>query len=399
MSGDHGLIGSEELKRRDGEKRRDRRRREAGRQRAEALEKRLAQAASLKPGGLARLSAVAFAIVVHAVTLGVLVGSVLLVVDGVWVLWIVALLGFGVVWQLRPRLGRRPKKGWYRRDDLPRLFAVLDRVGGAIGASPPKAVRMDTAFNASTMRLGLRHEPALILGAPLWQALDGEERLALLGHELGHQVNGDAARGVLVATARRSLREWRVLFYPSTSGMRPTRGIMGLSQLLVPVVLFPIYLLVTGLERFYARIQVHVSLRAEFLADEMAARVASTDAAVRLIRKLSAASSVASHIGRAKAARGGSWQPVTPQEGFALWQGLQQYVATIPETEFVRQERVSQFRGTAVDASHPANYLRSALLQERPGHEAAVTVSDEEWEAVDSELTAHFAAVGRQLLR
>ncbi|NUR64015.1 MAG: M48 family metalloprotease [Catenulispora sp.] len=396
---DHGLIGTEELRKLDGEKRRDRRRRETGRRRAEALEKRLAQAESLKPGGLARLCALLFALVVHAVTLGVLVGSVLLLINGVWLLWIVALLGLGVVWQMRPRVGRRPKEGWYRRGDLPNLFALLDRVGAAIGAPTPKAVRVDTAFNAGTQRLGLRHEPVLTLGVPLWQVLDGGERLALLGHELGHQVNGDAARGLLVATARQSLWEWRVLFYPSSRGIGPVRGTAGLAQLIVPVVLFPIYLFVTGLERFYAWIQVHVSLRAEFLADEMAARTASTDAAVRLIRKLGAFSAVASYIGRVKAVRAGSREPVTDEEGVALWQGLREHVAAIPEMEFVRQERVSAFRGTSVDASHPANHLRSALLKERPRHEAAVTVSDEEWKAVNREMAASMVAGGLILLR
>ncbi|GAA1975556.1 M48 family metallopeptidase [Catenulispora subtropica] len=399
MPGDHGLIGPEELKRLDAEKRLARRRREAGRRRAETLERRLAQAEDLRPGGLARLSALLFGIGVHALTVAVLVGSVLLLFDGVWVLWIVALLGFGVVWQLRPRLGRKPGAGWQRREDLPRLFAVLDRVGGAIGAPTPSAVRVDTGFNASTQRLGLRHEPVLTLGAPLWQVLEHDERLALLGHELGHHVNGDAARGVLVATARHSLREWRVLLYPSSGGTRAMSGPAGLAQLLVPVVLFPFYILMTSLDLLYGWIQVHVSLRAEFLADEIAARTASTDSAVRLISKLDVHMTVASHLARVKAARKASRKPVPLEEGAAFWDGLRDYVATIPEHEYARQERVSVFRGTRVDASHPAHYLRRRLLKERPHYEATVTVSDEEWEAVDRELNPFIVEAGHRLIR
>jgi Zn-dependent protease with chaperone function len=259
MPNDHDLIGRDEHAKSAAQKKRVRRKHEKARRRGESLEERLVQADSLRPGGGARFAAVVFGLAVHTLTLLVLAGAVAALLSGIWLLYILAALGFGLVWVLRPRVGSRPGSGWLTRAKLPRLFAVLDRIGEATGAPTPKYVRFDARFNASTGRRGLRHEPVLVLGAPLWEILDGDERVALLGHELGHQVNGDSTQGLLVATARHSLQEWRVLFYPSTgSGRRTARGPAGLGQILVPIVLLPFYLLMTGAQQFYGWLQVHV---------------------------------------------------------------------------------------------------------------------------------------------
>jgi Zn-dependent protease with chaperone function len=400
MENDHGLIGKDELQKAEAETKRVRRRRETARQRGEALERRLAGAQNLKPGGGARFAAVTFALLIHGLTLAILVGSVAAVLSGSVPLYVVALLGFGMVWVLRPRFGRRPGAGWLKREKLPHLFAILDRVGAATGAPTPRYVRLDTMFNASTGRRGLRHEPVLVLGAPLWQILDGDERLALLGHELGHLVNGDSTESLLVGTARRSLREWRVLLYPSAGPRRyARRGSVALGQLLAPVILLPFYLAVTGLQKFYGWVEIHVSLRAEFLADDIAAQTASTDATLSLMRKLGTCTSVDTYVRRTKFARASVRKAPTVEDAMEMWIGLRDYMKSVPEHEFVRQARVSEVRGTRIDWSHPADYLRTRLLKGRPHRDAAVSVSEEEWLSVDVELAAYMAELGRALIR
>ena len=354
----------------------------------------------LRPGGLARSAAVLFGLAVHALTLAVFAGAVAALLSGVWPLYLLTLLGFAMVWMLRPRLAKRPGSGWLRREKAPRLFAILDRVSEATGAPTPKYVKLDARYNAATARRGIRHEPVLMLGVPLWQVLDGDERLALLGHELGHQVNGDTTQGVLVATAHRSLHEWRVLFYPSTA-RRPARGsgAAGLAQLLLPVILLPFYLLMTGLQMFYGWLQIHVSLRAEFLADDIAAQTASTSAALALMRKLSARLSVETYVTRTKFGRRTARNNPTSEDAMEMWVGLQDYIKTVPEHEYVRAARLSEYRGTQIDASHPADYLRIRLLKGRPPRAAAVTVSEDEWLGVDLELAPYVAEIGRSMLR
>jgi Zn-dependent protease with chaperone function len=398
MANDHDLIAKDEQQKLAAQKRRVRRKRENARRRGEALQERLARADDLRPGSGARLAAVCFGLAIHALTLLVLAGAVAALLSGVWPLYILTALGLGMVWVLRPRIDKRPGGDWLRREKAPRLFAVLDRIGEATGAPTPKYVKLDASFNAATGRRGVRHEPVLILGASLWQVLDGDERLALLGHELGHQVNGDTTQGVLVTTARRSLHEWRVLLYPATGG-RTMGGAPGLAQLLVPVILLPFYLSVTGLQKFYGWLQVHVSLRAEFLADDIAAQTASTTAVIALIRKLDARFSVEAYVTRTKAGRRNLRKAPSLEDAMEMWIGLRDYIQTIPEHEYVRAARISEYRGTQIDASHPAHYLRARLLKGRPPRRAAVTVSEDEWLGVDLELAAYLAVVGRGMLR
>jgi Zn-dependent protease with chaperone function len=400
MPHDHDLIAKDELAKTAAQKRWARRRREKARRRGEAMEERLVQSGDLKPGGVARTAALVFGLAVHGLTLAVLAGVVAALLSGIWLLYIPAALGAAIVWVVRPRIGERPGAAWQTRAKLPRLYEVLDRIVAATGAPTPKYVRFDGAFNASTARRGLRHEPVLTIGAPLWQILDGDERLALLGHELGHQVNGDTTQGLLVATARQSLRKWRILFYP-TSGPRPvaSRGAAGLAAWLLPVVLLPFYALMTGAELFSVWLQVHVSLRAEFLADDIAARTASTPAALALIREFDARGSVDAYVTRSRYQGRSRRKSVSDEDAMEMWIGLQDYLKTIPEHEYIRAARVSEYRGTQIDASHPAHYLRARLLKGRPPHTAAVTVSEDEWLGVDVELAAFMAEVGRKLLR
>ncbi|MEY9927355.1 Zn-dependent protease with chaperone function [Catenulispora sp. GP43] len=395
---DHDLVAKDEQQKVAGQKKRVRRKREKARQRGEALEERLVQTGELRPGSLARSAAVVFGLTVHAITLLVFFGAVAALFSGNWLLYLLAFLGFGVVWALRPRLAKRPGTEWLRREKVPQLFAILDRISAATGAPTPKYVKLDARFNAGTGRRGIRHEPVLILGAPLWQILDGDERLALLGHELGHQVNGDTTQGVLVATAHNSLYQWRALLYPRRGG-RAIPGAEGLAQVLMPVVLLPFYLAVTGLQMFYGWLQVHVALRAEFLADDIAAQTASSTAALSLMRKLSARLSVETYVTRVRFGRRTARNNPTPEDAMEMWIGLQDYIKTVPEHEYIRAARLSEYRGTQIDASHPADYLRIRLLKGRPPRRAAVTVSEDEWLGVDLELASHVAEVGRSMLR
>ena len=402
MQYDHGLqaMTSEELKKVQEEKGRARRRREAARERAEALEARLEKAETLRPGGWARVVATVFAILTHALALLVLAVSVVFFSLGNIVGWVFGLLCVGIVWVVRPRIPRAPKgEEWKTRADLPRFFTMLDKVAATIDAPVPTHLTFATAFNASTARRGLRHRPTLTIGVPLWISLSRSERLALLGHELGHQVNGDSTSGILVSSANQSLSMWRYLFNPRATTLRVYGARYSLIQAIaVPVFLFPIYISMTLLQRLYRWIGIHVSLHAEYLADDYAARVGSSEGALGLIRKLGISSSVQSYFRRTKAARGPRAK-VTNQDAADAWDGLVAYLASMPEHEHIRQARVSEFRGTAADSSHPANYLRTRFLEARPHREAALTITEEEWAAVDRELAEYMASGVGRLIR
>ena len=72
---------------------------------------------------------------------------------------------------------------------------------------------------------------------------------------------------------------------------------------------------------------------------------------------------------------------------------------SIPESEFQRRMVMDRLRNTRTDRSHPADHLRLALLHERAAQPGVLTVSDEEWAAIDAELAPRMLAAARAALR
>ena len=236
---------------------------------------------------------------------------------------------------------------------------------------------------------------------PLWQTLDPDQRLALLGHELGHQINGDVTRGIWTGTARGTLREWMVLINPRTSraedranrrvarGNSRATGAAGLAAVLAPVFMFiiflPPYLLVLAANTVLHRLDRSAGWRAEYLADELGARLGSTQAAVGLMDQLALTDSVQVYRLRL---HNTADKPADP------WDGLRGYLASVPDHEKRRRQRVQELRGVRVDSTHPANALRRRLLLARPAQTGALAVTPDEWAAVEAELAGRTRSLG-----
>lgn len=112
-----------------------------------------------------------------------------------------------------------------------------------------RAVRLTSAFNASYGRSGRRRE--LRLGLCLWAILEPQERVALIGHELGRALNGDLRNNVFVRRALLPLAAWRELLRPRRArhGRRYGAGslgggMVGIAELITPVLLAPLALIV-----------------------------------------------------------------------------------------------------------------------------------------------------------
>lgn len=117
-------------------------------------------------------------------------------------------------------------------------------------------------------------------------AMNGQELVALIGHEMAHSVNGDPARSYIVNSAvhtlfglYRTLRE---------SGLFPTSD-----NVIYYVLSLPFRLVIVGISFVFfalAHVLVHVlwqdSQRAEYWADYLGARVSGTQASISTLRKL-----------------------------------------------------------------------------------------------------------------
>lgn len=342
----------------------------------------------------AAVLALALALAVHGVTAALFVAGLLLVTLG----WGSALPLLGAVclvvaWTLRPRFARLPEdEPVLRRADAPELFALVDEIAGTMGTTGVHAVSVTDECNASVSTYGLRRRRLLSIGLGLWETLTTEQRIALLGHELGHYANGDTRRGLVTGNALRSLDTWRYLLSPVP---HPTP---------VEAVLNALYLLpraaVTGVLMVLDHLTLRATQRGEYLADSFAARCGSTDAAVGMLdRLLVADSATATLLRESNALR--THRGETAARGDArsgLWERLAAHMDSIPASEHERQRRRSALRGHSVDSTHPPTHLRRARLLTAAALPAAVTVDAVRRTALQAELDGARNTVARRIM-
>ncbi|ATO18118.1 peptidase M48 [Micromonospora sp. WMMA2032] len=335
-----------------------------------------------------------------AVTVGMslllLLGVVGVAVAGVWLLVAypfpnlavvggVALIALAVA--LRPRFGRLdPDLEVLTPEEAPELHALIREVATAVDAPLPHLVGVDDDINAYATSVGLRRRRVLGLGLPLWGALDGPARVALLGHELGHFVNGDIRRGPVTQPALTMLGNAADLFRPR--GDTQADGLLAMvGEWLGRLVSWTLSRLLFAGHVVLVATALRDSQRAEYLADEMAARAAGTAGATRLIDVLLRTESVAMVV--RNAVRGGQG-PATWRVG--MNRSLDGAAERLPlERQLTIREDASLF------ASHPPAGLRHRMLTARSPWQPAVELTEERAARIDAELARHYERAGRAL--
>jgi Zn-dependent protease with chaperone function len=297
-----------------------------------------------------------------------------------------------LAWSLRPRLNRLSDDDRVLlRDDAPELYALIDEIAAAQGTRGVDAVVVDAEANASVTHLGLRRR-LLTLGLPLWEVLSPQQRIALLGHELGHFTHGDTRYGMVVGTAYRSLDTWLLHLRPI-----PNPNVI---HAITNLACLPLRLLVTAVVALLDLLTARSSQRGEYLADGASARTGSTEGATGLMDRLLVSDSIVTTLhrevnGRRMRGRGGADGQVS--EG--LWEALAAHMDSIPEYEYERQRRVGALRGHSVDASHPPTHLRRRLLLDGTPVPASVTADPGRSERIAGELADVRRALAREVVR
>ncbi|MEW2398087.1 M48 family metallopeptidase [Streptomyces sp. NPDC046862] len=353
---------------------------------------------------VAGVVAFGIAVVVHGMTVVLAAGGIWLVASG----WmgagmVLGLFLLALAWTLRPRLSRLPEDGRVLRADAPELYGLIDEVARVVGTGGVDVVAVNAEVNASVMPYGVRGR-LLTLGLPLWEILTPQQRIALLGHELGHYSNGDTRRGLVVGTAYRSLTTWRFYVDPIANP--------SLVEMLINCVYVVPRSVVQGILILLDQLTVRAAQRCEYLADSMAARAGSTEAAVELMDKLLVVESVATTLRREVNHRrlGRRGGPVSrgrssgeesmknnPAEG--LWEALADHVSSIPDHEYERQRRVGARRGHSVDSTHPPTHLRRQLLLGGVYVTASVVADDDQARRITAELEGARTSLARQVVR
>jgi Zn-dependent protease with chaperone function len=357
----------------------------------ERLARGLLAARELEPRWtLARIAAYAIAVAVHLVTLALIAaGLAAIVIDFPNVLGIligVTLLGVGLL--MRPRLDKLDPHASHAAD-APALRALAADVAAVLDRRPPDEIRIDADWNASWRVVGLQRRRVLSLGLPLLAALEPQQRVALIAHEIGHDRNGDPRRGLIVGSAVLGLDRLSDL-------LRPEPGYD--SDYLAEAELGPIGWVSSGLMWLIsrpveavlwleARLLLRDMQRAEYLADALAARVAGTQATVALLERILLWS--AFELVVQQAMHDGA-SDVLNRLGLSL--------ELVPDRERDRRRRVARLEEARLEDTHPPTGRRIELLEDRAAEPPRVVLNSAQSRRIDAELESLVARIDHELL-
>ena len=284
--------------------------------------------------------------------------------------FVLVLAGAPTLW---PWPWRRHRRGWEQWPvgpaEAPAFFALIGRVAAAAGAPMPHEIVLDHHVDAYTTVRGLRRRRVLAVGLPLWASLAEQERIVLLAHELGHFVNHDSRRGLVVGGGLRALRT-----IMNVLGLTPRRGFWLIAPFLF-VLTVALWLISTAMLVLIGQ----DSQRAEYLADQIATRVGGSAAASTAFDALI----VASRLYPAMAA--GRQDRADPKS----WRAAALHAQSRVDIDLARQ--LSLREQASLLFSHPPFGLRGRMVRSRPACEPEVTFTAQEWAAADVELAPWFA--------
>ena len=362
-----------------------------------ASHRRLARSAEPSPVGA---GVFAFLVLVSAAVMLIMVAAF---AAGLWLiiagglLWPVVLgaLLLALAAVLRPRFVRlkRLLTSSYRVEpaDAPTLHVLIDRIAGRLDAPRPDALLLDFSWNASVTLVGPRPRRVLRLGVPLLLALDPQELVALVGHEMGHLKHADNRRAFLTAPARTAFGRLSEAIRP------PSRSADELNLPGYAAVLLMAWQLVGGLTSlmlYATHLGVNVvaagdDRSVELRADAMAAEAAGTAATLRMLDLLATLPSLTGYVQHYvdKGQAGATWRRV-------LRSVRDREAATAPAWR-----QLSIRTDASLLTTHPAPGRRHQWVAARPARGATVHLTEGEVEALAKEIRPYAEALHRTMLK
>jgi Zn-dependent protease with chaperone function len=335
----------------------------------------------------------AVSLLIHLGTAAVMVAGIVIIILTwpipvyVFVGLLVLVLGF----VLRPRVSQLPHGIVLRQDEMPGLHQVIARLADGIGAPGYEVIVITGDFNTSTSSAGWRRTRVLAFGAPLWNLMSAEERYAVIAHELAHQVNDDVRRGAIVATALNTLAVWHRVLLPGPRA--PLVGWIRIFQIpYLVLVRWPAITTVRLLVRLLLRLSSPDHLRAEYLADALAARCVGTTALLGALDAMLLIPMSEDHLSHA----------FTSKAHEDPWELQRRLLAVVPEQERERLRRADIWSIESPHDSHPPNHRRIALLRHRHPEAGLVTITASDAARADvelSDLLSHIGATTRRNIR
>ena len=284
---------------------------------------------------------------------------------GLWG-WVGVVVGWVVVVAVLPRPQQVTDAELLPAEEFPHTHRLVTSLADHLGARPPASIHVDLDFNAHVVSTGWLLRPALVIGLPCWTYLTDDERIALLGHELGHLAARDTLRAVLVGQAHVVLERLATLITPlpadayselgrsgvDDGGWGGTATMNAMGSGLLRLLSLPAVALLLAFERLAAADRQ----RREYRADLRAADIAGTAAVVRLLLTIMNTSGLHTVAGSAARRR---------EDPFAALEQVRTRPA--PTTsEIVAARARAQATDLRWDGSHPRDDLRIEVVEARP---------------------------------
>jgi Zn-dependent protease with chaperone function len=363
-----------------------------GRRAGDRMARQLLAARELQPRlTAANVAAYAVAAGVHLVTFALIAGGIAgIVVDFPNALSF--LLGAGLIglgWLMRPRAFQLGDDVIHLDPDrTPALHKLAADVAAALDRPPPDEIVADARWNASWAPVGGRRRRVLMLGVPLWAALEPQERVALVAHELGHDRNGDLRRGLFIGSAVEGLSALAWLLVPPSErpGGADFMG-LALAEWISGGLMWLISRPVVAVLWIEARLLLRDSQRAEYLADALAARVAGTQAVVALHERTLLWSTFELVV-----------QHAAHENATDVLDRLRVSIQLVPDRERDRRRRVARLKQSRLDDSHPPTGMRIEMLEGRPATEPQVVLNTAQSHRIDAELEPLAERIDREML-
>ncbi|MFJ9930019.1 M48 family metallopeptidase [Streptomyces misionensis] len=365
-----------------------------------ALERVLADGRRTAPWNAALVGALALATVVNLVTVALAGTGVWLLVVGTWPERVLGAAEIVIALVLRPRFGRMPRHT-LDAAAAPVLHAVTKRIAAELGTKPMDAIAVDARYGSGCTVVGPRRRRVLVIGLPLWETLTADQRLALLGHDLGRASTRGGPSGAWIQTALDALATWADMISPTTeleaarqgvadaNAFRPDSLRQNTNISLGHALAQPLQNLLAhgmlALHRLLGRLDDLSGRQSQYRADEMSVRVSSTASADGLLRALLLDETARFAVERAA------------RSGGDVWARVRASLASVPDTERERLLRLARLRGDSTDGSSPPTYFRIQFVNRIPGPRTAVPPSGEEAQAIDEELRPLRTAIADEL--
>ncbi|MEU1198649.1 hypothetical protein ABZ446_20715 [Streptomyces sp. NPDC005813] len=285
------------------------------------------------------------------------------------------------------------------RTAAPVLHALVDRVAAVTGIRRVDAIAVDQGYGSRCIRVGLRRRRVLVLGLPLWEVLTTDQRLALLGHDLGRNAGTELSTAWIEA-ALDALSTWADvvrsspeadkarmaaldshIFDAGATAMGRQNSTTNMGAALAAPLQDTLAQGALLLHRLLNRLSEQSGELTEYRADEAAARTASSDSAEELLRVLLLRETALAALAR------------TARSTTDIWPQLRDAVTSVPDTERERRLHVSRLR----DGETPPARLRLRYIRALNVPQAAVYVSDEETQAIEAELEPIRARITAEL--